>query len=62
MGFKPDYKYGWIWVEEPSTTAIPNIYQNIYYTGNNLDTPKGWMCPRCGQINAPWKPTCDCRK
>ena len=20
----------------------------------------GWMCPRCGQVNAPWKPKCDC--
>ena len=20
----------------------------------------GWICPRCGKVNAPWKPTCDC--
>jgi len=20
----------------------------------------GWICPRCGQVNAPWKPKCDC--
>lgn len=23
---------------------------------------KGWECPRCGQVNAPWKRTCDCNK
>ena len=20
----------------------------------------GWLCPRCGKINAPWMPFCDC--
>ena len=20
----------------------------------------GWICPRCGRGNAPWKETCDC--
>ena len=24
--------------------------------------PKGWICPKCGTVNAPWKPTCDCKK
>lgn len=23
---------------------------------------QGWECPKCGQVNAPWKPTCDCHK
>lgn len=22
----------------------------------------GWICPICGTVNAPWKPTCDCSK
>lgn len=21
---------------------------------------RGWACPACGTVNAPWKPTCDC--
>lgn len=21
---------------------------------------RGWECPRCGRINAPWKSSCDC--
>lgn len=21
----------------------------------------GWQCPVCKAINAPWKPTCDCK-
>ena len=20
----------------------------------------GWICPRCGKVNAPWKDACDC--
>ena len=27
-------------------------------------TPKdyGWICPVCGRGNAPWNPTCECKK
>ena len=21
---------------------------------------QGWLCPRCGRINAPWLPNCNC--
>lgn len=21
---------------------------------------QGWVCPKCGRVNAPWKETCDC--
>ena len=33
--------------------------------GNAFDTFKpfggyGWVCPRCGKVNAPWKSECDC--
>lgn len=27
---------------------------------NNIS--KGWECPRCGRINAPWLPCCSCYK
>lgn len=20
----------------------------------------GWVCPKCGKVNAPWKESCDC--
>lgn len=22
---------------------------------------EGWICPRCGKVNAPWMPNCDCK-
>lgn len=22
---------------------------------------EGWICPRCGQVNAPWVAHCDCK-
>lgn len=25
-------------------------------------TQYGWVCPKCGRVNAPWKGTCDCSK
>lgn len=29
---------------------------------NMFGTPKGWECPRCGRILAPWMPNCSCEK
>ena len=30
---------------------------------NNISfSQKGWECPRCGRINAPWLPCCSCYK
>ena len=30
---------------------------------NNISfAQKGWECPRCGRINAPWLPCCSCSK
>lgn len=23
---------------------------------------QGWICPKCGKVNAPWKESCDCVK
>lgn len=25
-----------------------------------MSMPIGWVCPKCGRGNAPWKGTCDC--
>lgn len=22
---------------------------------------EGWICPRCGRVNAPFMPNCDCK-
>lgn len=24
------------------------------------DETRGWICPKCGRANAPWKSSCDC--
>lgn len=28
---------------------------------DDLNANKGWECPKCGTVNAPWKPQCDCK-
>ena len=27
---------------------------------NREQKNEGWICPKCGIVNAPWKATCDC--
>lgn len=34
---------------------IPGL--NIY-----VDASKGWECPRCHKVSAPWVASCDCHK
>ena len=26
-----------------------------------IEAQKGWLCPRCAAVNAPWVPKCDCK-
>ena len=32
----------------------------MYYHNNELPPRQGWVCPKCGRVNAPWIPTCGC--
>lgn len=59
MGLRPDYKYGWVWVDEPSTTAVPQEWQR-QITSDKSTVQQGWVCPKCGRVNAPWLGTCPC--
>ena len=43
----PEWKIGdKIEINSPITTTAPMAY--------------GWVCPRCGRVNAPWTSQCDC--
>ena len=32
------------------------------YSNSSYHAEKGWECPRCGRINAPWVRQCDCSR
>ena len=32
----------------------------MYYYNNELPPQQGWICPKCGRVNAPWLPICGC--
>lgn len=32
------------------------------YSNSSYSAEKGWECPRCGRINAPWVRQCDCSR
>ena len=32
----------------------------MYYYNNQVPPQQGWICPKCGRVNAPWLPCCDC--
>ena len=32
----------------------------MYYYNNELPPQQGWVCPKCGRVNAPWLPICGC--
>ena len=45
-----------------STTPIND---DLVYRPNQFNTPcpnaqQGWVCPKCGRVNAPWMGTCPC--
>lgn len=39
-------------------TTATNTGSNKPYSESSIAS--GWLCPRCGRINAPWVRQCDC--
>ena len=46
---------------DTETTAVPGA-SRTFTIGSKpaYQSEKGWECPRCGRINAPWVRACDC--
>ena len=44
---------------EASTTGTSTSTTYTYKHPSHY-AEKGWECPRCGRINAPWARQCDC--
>ena len=49
-------------VQTGDSTIGTSTGTSYSYTSNNhsYNAEKGWECPRCGRINAPWVRQCDC--
>lgn len=47
-------------VEETTTSTGTSTTASQWSTYNRSKAEKGWECPRCGRINAPWVRQCDC--
>lgn len=60
--FKQMYKR-WI-LEDTSSNSlgIGEIKMDYYDPNYNGIMNEGWICPRCGRVNAPWMPNCTCDK
>lgn len=45
-------------VNNTDSTTTSTSY--TYTSPSRYQSEKGWECPRCGRINAPWVRQCDC--
>ena len=43
-------------------TTAPQSSSNTYDWTHSYNAERGWECPRCGRINAPWVRQCDCSR
>lgn len=68
MGFKSD-GVKWTWSDTTTTGDPVEIKAPEWKVGdkiiiNSPTTPTvityGWVCPKCGCVNAPWAATCPC--
>ena len=41
-------------------STVGTSTSTTYYTNPSYSAEKGWECPRCKRINAPWVRQCDC--
>lgn len=42
------------------TSTSTSTSTTYTYSNSSYHAEKGWECPRCGRINAPWVRQCDC--
>ena len=47
-------------VGESTTGTSTSTTASQWQTYNHSKAERGWECPRCGRINAPWVRQCDC--
>lgn len=47
-------------VGDTTTSTSTSTTTSQWQTYNNYKAERGWECPRCGRINAPWVRQCDC--
>lgn len=49
-------------VGDSTTGTSTSTTASQWQTYNHYNAEKGWECPRCGRINAPWVRQCDCSR
>ena len=49
-------------VGDTTTSTSTSTTASQWQTYNPYKAERGWECPRCGRINAPWVRQCDCSR